>query len=311
MNNMKKILLILLSLISITTYSQQRLVHGGGLTVFHKGEVVTAPVVVGVSSYSMEVTRYINGLSTPLHDTVITNINDFVVALKDSLNIDSLTQVFDVMYVFANGTSEAALRNLVERDNDATEVGDPVFTAFEGYNADTTSTDNYINSNYNPSSEAINLTVNSATIGAYSRTALVGASGWTEIGSREGLNVNMFYLRMNAAGNTNWPLFFNGSLATATPGSTAAFFTITRTASDASAFYWNKTEAATSAAEASAIYDGDIFICSLNNGGSPSNNSSRQLSLVYIAEGLTKAQSDDIVDCFERYMDDNSKGVIP
>src|SRR5690606_25638804 len=71
-------------------------------------------------TYEFEAERYFASLETPLSNSAKTKINNFVAMLKDSLEIDSLAEKFDVMYLFANETPDAGLHNLVKRMHDAT-----------------------------------------------------------------------------------------------------------------------------------------------------------------------------------------------
>ena len=152
---MKKILIILFLFISVLSLGQ------GRYPISYAQAAEEAP------SYDSDVTAYINGLSTPIVDSILTRINTFVVALKDSLNITDLADGFDIMYILANHNEVAALRNLVERDNDATNASSTTFTVGEGYTGD--GLVDYLNTGFNPATEGATYTLNNASYGGYIR----------------------------------------------------------------------------------------------------------------------------------------------
>ena len=298
---MKKLLLLITALFLFASVEGQILRYSN----------YTAPAPPTGGDYNFQVDRYIAGLSTPLNDSVTEKINTFVVALCDSLNIDSLAQVFDVMYVLANGNSEAALRNLVKRDHDATNVSSTSFTAFEGFTGDGTA--DYLNTNYAPSSEAVNFTQNNASIGAYIRTN-VESDVQIDVGVRYGGVDILIYGDYPSIGSISRVNVESSRIDAATTTS-VGLVVATRDGAAISnqVFYRNKTtptQSASGSASTSTIPLGDIFILANNNGGTAGDFSTRQISLVFAGEHITTAMRDDIVDCFEAYMDSNGKGVL-
>ena len=88
--------------------------------------------------------------------------------LQDSLAIDSLPEVFNVIYLMANEDSVSSKLNLVKRAYDGVQLGTATFTQWQGW-AGNGST-GYINTTYNPATDSIPYTLNSASIGVYNRT---------------------------------------------------------------------------------------------------------------------------------------------
>src|SRR5574343_1234161 len=119
------------------------------------------------AGYDTDAQTYFSAMSTPLSTAYQDRINTFVLMVKDSLSITNLSDKFDVIYLLANETSEAGLKNLVKRSSDATIGAETVtFTADEGFAGD--GVGGYINTNYNANSDGVNYTLNDASFGIYS-----------------------------------------------------------------------------------------------------------------------------------------------
>lgn len=65
------------------------------------------------ASYDADAQAYFDAMSTPLSTDYQDRINTFVLMVKDSLSLTNLSDKFDVIYLLANETSEAGLKNLV------------------------------------------------------------------------------------------------------------------------------------------------------------------------------------------------------
>lgn len=257
-----------------------------------------------------EVDRYISGLSTPLHDSVESKLRDFVVALKDSLNIDSLAQVFDVIQIYANGNSEAALRNLVNRTHDATAVSSPTFTAFEGYSFNGTS--NYLNTDYNPREDSVNVSRSAFTFGIYSKTAPTGTSssknhGVYDTGAGTGSRICV-----NPARSTDLARVYPCNVAvpqTAFTGS-VGMLSVVRSASNASYAVANKTFGTVDTGAPQPLPNYNMYIGATNSGDTAAEFITGTIALFFIGSSLTSDELSDLIDCFEAYMDSNGEGVI-
>ena len=106
----------------------------------------------------------------------------------------------DCFYVFATATSAAALTNIVRSSFTATATNSPTFTADAGYLA-ANSGDKYVDSNYNPSTQAINVTASSMAVGVWvtSFTANDRAAIGVNESSGTANSINIFP-RLNADG---------------------------------------------------------------------------------------------------------------
>ena len=127
-----------------------------------------------------ELKTYITGLITPLSNKQIIRIGEFIEALKNGLSITNLSDAFDVMYILAGETEESSLKNLVKDSHHCSNVHSSVFVQYEGFTGD--GANDYLNTNYNPSTEGQRFTQNNASIMVLSRTNISGE--YCDTGSR-------------------------------------------------------------------------------------------------------------------------------
>lgn len=275
------------------------------------GNIVESGVSGSGSDYDADadLLTYIEGLETELSAGQLALLNTFIVNLKAGLSIDNLSDAFDVIYILANETPEAALRNLVKRLHDATAVNSPTFTALEGFTGNGSSS--YIDTNYNAKTQGINYTKDNCSLGVYCRT---NTNAGADIGAQEvypgnGIFVaarlsGKIYGRINERGTNNAMSTIADSLG------------MTITTRNGSAYnnkvnYRNKTSPAMSysgTAITDRVPDFNMYILGNNKSGTPGVLTTRQTSLAFAGKYITTGMRDVIVDCFEAYM--NGKGVI-
>ena len=150
--------------------------------------------VFGEVSNEPEVDAYLTGLTTPLSGEQVTRINTLVKNLKQGLSVESLSEVFDVMYVLAGETQESSLRNLVKDAHHATGVNSPTFEQYKGFKGNKTS--HFVDTNYNPST-ATNYKQNSACMGAYVSKAPTNTVGGRPV--LYGVDNNTINIRLQPA----------------------------------------------------------------------------------------------------------------
>jgi len=273
----------------------------------------------GGGSYTTEATRYFVDAGA-LADSQKTNIDNLVLALQDSLAIDSLPQIFDAIYLFANETETAAKLNLVKRQDDAIEVySSVVFTAWEGFRGVESAdpdTSGYMNTTYNASSDGVNFTQNSASFGFY---ATLGGdttlSGHRVISFRDVTEPNIgtiHYATYNSPhrGLTrlNDDTWFEPSYGEGT--NVSGLHVVSRTgASVISRYKSNNTNLTIlkddGTTTSTVVPDGEVRLfreyrdTGLVIAGSPCLH---ELAIVFFAEGLTETQVRQIRNCFREYL---------
>lgn len=264
------------------------------------------------SVHEAEVSTYIVGLATPLSAGQLTLLDTFVADLKSGLSISALSDAFDTMYILGGETQESSLRNLVKNAHHGTSAAMPTFTQFEGFKGNAST--QYIDTNYNPSTDADNYTLNNCSVGIYSRTnsssdtivdygssdgtqrtliqikiastELYGCmnnldANWYGVGSITN-SLGMRILGRNGAGAGDMMIHINTSLSTSFAG----------------------------AGNTSALPNKNFTIGGWLSGATIQNPSNRQYSFFYTGRYLTPTEKNILVNTFEAYMDANGKGVI-
>ena len=211
----------------------------------------------------------------------------------------------DVIYVFAQETNGAgeALLNWIDPDGDdnATNVHSTAFTANEGFTGD--GTNDYLNSNYTPSSEGVNWSQNSACLSVYTRIDQ-DASTYT-IGTSDG-TYRASIIVSNAGGEQQDRInATNSNQIAVTSG--AGLHTASRTESNRHYSYYNATSLGTNNVASTGVPTAVVGILGLSTSASSSN----QVSFVFIGGGLTSGEVSALYTAVEKYMDALGKGVNP
>jgi len=257
----------------------------------------------------METTRYLASLTTPLSDSQEVNINNLIAMLKDSLNIDSLPQVFDAIYLFANETSEAGLKNIVKRSFDGTLAGtsNPTFQAWRGF-GDDPSIGGYVNSNFTPSTEGVAYTLNSSSFGVYSRVDHLG-TGLVEMGTYSGTNTRSRIYLLASANTVTYSIQDASADFSVANSNTSGLFVVSRTGETAKAVYRNGLSLGTDATASGGLSAQKFYIMAWNNNGTAAGMTPRQIAIAFIGKGFTPTEVRMINNCFEVYLDGIGAGV--
>lgn len=259
-----------------------------------------------ISGYCAEYQVVYDSFTTKPSNAIAQQQNLLVKTLVDT----GVWTKMDVFYILAghiNDDGESLINWINPGTFDSTLVNAPNFVALEGFTGDGLTS--YINSNYIPSIDAINLSLNSASIGVYSRTDV--SNGRYDMGSDIGGNINSlkfsslwtglgFFLRVNTASSSFLASILNS----------LGFYIINRVLSTHQEGYKNKIREINGARVSTGVTTNEVFICASNNNGVASHFSTRQLSLAFIGGGLTQSDVNTFTDAFEAYMDSNGKGVI-
>lgn len=277
---------------------------------FAQSPLLTLMADDGVA-YDGDAQIYFNSLTTALSTDQQSRINTFVLMLKDSLGITSLSSKFDFMYLLANETSEAGLKNLVKRSSDATLAGTPAptFTQWEGFAGD--GSHGYINTNYTPSTDAVSLTTDKASVGLYARTDEAGA--YVDMGSGNAANTNAISLYLSYSGTMYYRLN-SSSYGTTAYVMTAGFYIVNTNPDDIVGLtdgwvYKNGALLTSGTLAPDGLSARSITICAYNGGGTIGSFTPRQYAVAFIGVGLTATEIRKINNCVEWYMDELGKGV--
>lgn len=215
--------------------------------------------VMFISSQAAAFLARTSGLSATERNAYITMINGMVT--------DGTWAKLDLLYIFATNTSTTALLNLVSTSFTANNTGALTFTADQGFTG-TGIAGGFIDTNWTPSTNAVQYTLNGGMTGAYIRTSRVTANNMTAYGCNNVAGTSFSYFRgRNASGNTE------GDLNSAAFGGTAnanvqGSWILNRTASNNIALFKNagSTPLANISATSVALPDRSMQVFQLGNG---------------------------------------------
>lgn len=247
-----------------------------------------------------ELATYIEGLTIPLSNAQIIKIGEFLEALKTGLSISALSEVFDVMYLLAGETQESSLKNLVKDLHHCTSAAMPTFTTLKGFKGNGSS--QFLDTNYNPSTQGSKYTRNDASLGVYSNENInenkndLGSYAGTILADIATRYSDVSYFRLNNA---------NSSGVSQTQLDSLGLFVVTRNGSANTNLYGykNKTTYSTrfGSSATSAISNLNMYLCAYNDDGSATNFSTKQLSFAFAGKYITTAMRDIIYDAFIDY----------
>lgn len=216
-------------------------------------------------------------------------VNKFIKDLKSDLAISRLSDAFDVLYLLAHENQVAALTNLVKDAHHGIAFNSPTFTTDRGFTGNGSSA--YINTNYNPSTQGVAYTLNSASFGIYSRNALTGAP----IGS--GTRSYLFQSGPTTSAR------INGGEVAATSG-TSGFYACDRSSSSRIDIYKGGVSIANDVDVSAGFDNANMTILTLNTSYSTS-----QLAMGYVGKSFTASNSIKLNNCIEWFLDAIGAGV--
>lgn len=208
-------------------------------------------------SYDPAASAIFSAFSTPPSTDRKKIINDLVVALKTS----GIWNNLDLMYLIAAADSQAASINWINPGTFTFSlVNTPTFVADQGYAGN--ETNQALDTGWTPSTQAVNYTLNNASVWTYSRTSTLSTR--TDIGSTNSYFAtrwtgDVFIGRINDATNDS-KSNTNGS----------GMFGIQRTSPTAKVFWRNGVTLGTSTRASTSVPSNTQYICGsngLNDGG--------------------------------------------
>jgi hypothetical protein len=283
-------------------------VYGDSITVVANSQNIAVTNNVAAEA---ELTTYITGLSTPLSAPHKTKLNNFIKSLKAGLSITDLDDAFDCMYILAGETAESSLKNLVKNAHHCTAVNSPTFTALEGFVG---GVGKHLNTNYTPSTEGVNYTLNNASMGRYSRTS---EGDYYDMGARNSIDssdciiIGRFPDNSSHGRINNWAGDGTGSITGLITDAKGMFIVTRNSANINDAFrYLNKTLIQSTNLPSKSLPNRSIWIMNSNEGNDGSPCTNRQFAFAFVGKHITTAMRDVIIDSIEAYMDSNGKGVL-
>lgn len=240
---------------------------------------------------------YEAAMTTPPGGTWQTAVNQLFIDLKAALGVSALSDAWDVAYFLAAETEQASRLNMVKRSHDCTATAAPQFTFRLGVNGNGTS--QFLNTNYNANTQGVRYTLDSASFGIYSRTAL-SSSAFVDMGWISGAQVCYMQTR-NVGGSMAVAINRNGQTTGAVTNS-QGLFVCNRSGSTDAQGYRNGTQVATDASGSTSIANNNMYICAWNNAGAAGAFTTRQYTFAFAGRSMNSTEQADVYTAVQAAM---------
>jgi hypothetical protein len=260
--------------------------------------------------YDNDVDTYIAGLSTSLDGTFLGYLDTFVTTLKSDMGITNLSDAFDIMYVFANNTEEAAKRNLVSRNYDCENQHSTTWTQYRGFTGNG-STD-YLTTGYTPATHNVRLSQNSGSMGYYTRVATTPSGNREVMGCGQSTPSASYFAMVETPGIYLYLNDATNIVFTPNPDATSdGFHILCRSNSTTVTYYRNHSQRLFSDATTSvSLVNTPLTILAGNSSGTIENYSANEISMAFVGRNLDSDDVTYLTDRFEIFMDALGFGVI-
>lgn len=238
----------------------------------------------GPHGYDLSSMAYFNVLTTPLTISRKVAINNLVLQLKDSGDWNK----FDRLWIHAAETQDQARVSLVNPTSaQITEVSSPSWMPNQGYTGNGSSS--YLNTNFTPSTDAVNYTQNNACMGLYTRTNISSATN-VEMGGFDAGNAHGNYLEIWVSGSNVTLGNINSAIASGANGpitDSLALHTIARTGPTNHQLYKRGVAVGTTqlTTPSTGLSTVKQYILCYNANGTPTNLSTHQVAVSFFSSG--------------------------
>jgi len=291
---MRKLFIIILTALSLYGYGQ-------GINVLR---TTHHPITeAAASSYIDEYQAVLDAMTTDPTGDTLTWQN----ALVDSLVTNGYWARMDWLHIYANpenGDDESLINWIDPGTFDGTEVNSPVWTRLEGY-AGLRTSNRVISTGYTPSTDAINVSATSITVGLYVRTDISGGFSY-DIGSDGTGTADIFMRVFDASDNFNVQINNASGMTASNTTSEGFYFATRRTSGNMGELYKNGTGVnGPTAIFTPTLSDATVYVL----GRTTSSASDHQVAIAFMMDEVTDAEVTDINNFFETYMDAIGTGV--
>lgn len=256
-----------------------------------------------------EVINYIDGLSTPLSQLEVSNINSLVCDFKNILSVDSLSEAFDSAINLAAETEECSLRNLINTALAPSKIGNPTWKKWEGYTG--VSGNNYIDTNFNPAINGSKYTLNDCSAGFFTRTtvktgivpgfaiykATTGGAGFI-VANTVYYSNQVNSIANNDTKSTSWM-------------DTLGLFSIRRVSSLLSSYLCNDKKEDSSGVASSQLTSLNFHLLGRNNTGTHEYTPvGSQVSFWYAGKSITDDEHNKLSLAYDKYLSRREKNIF-
>jgi predicted secreted protein len=265
-------------------------------------------------SYESELVTYVAGLTTPLSDEQMEDLNDFIIAAKAAMNVTNLSDKADLLYILSGETEESSLRNLAQDAYHCTKEGVVTFEAFAGFTGGTVA--KYLKTGYQAATHGSKFTQNDAGDMVYIHGPVFNTGALTSqlpTGVKDVINSRYDYITPKVSIRYNMHINqaseIDGSRNYSYDGGMYASF---RDDSDSIRGYINTIELTNkSSINSTALSNLEDFILCGNVDGTPTYPVPYAISFKYKGATLTKTEYTNLLKAFETYMIAKGTGILP
>lgn len=209
-------------------------------------------------------------------------------ALINGLVADGIFSQFDLLYVLATQDRATARLNLVSSSFPLTDVGTAnvcPFTADRGISSDSYGSSNYMTTSFNPSTNAVKMTLNSGHIGLYNGASGIGTTVGCCCGTNDGTNIAILNTNQFApdGGNCNDTLTLSDASAQVVP----AWFSINRSGAASREFYYQGSSLTSDTRAPTALTNSDFRLLT---SGDTLSHSQYNIAACSLGASLTAGQ---------------------
>ncbi len=217
-------------------------------------------------------------------------INDFI----KSLISFGIYSKFDFLHILAAHAKDSSLLNWVNPGTfNATNIYATPFQIDRGYTGN--GINQYFNSNYIPSLNGINWSLNSASIGVYLRYNINEIS--CPIGAQDNTPTMNYVALLPRWSNNYYITMMSGKIVPyITNTDSRGLFIATRVASNRQLGYKGKIAVIDDPTVSTRNMDKTLFILALNENGPPNQFSTNQISLDFAASGFSQTDVNNFYD---------------
>lgn len=230
--------------------------------------------------------------ATKPHDTIA----DLQEALVYSLDTAGYWDRMDILYVLASHTEADGLINWISpSEYTATNVSSTTWAQWIGFTGDGTA--DYLNTNWNPSTDGVNYTQDDGSVGIYVSQDIQEDNVYV-FGAYNGTNQTYFRPR-STTGGLGGAINSNLTFAAAGVSTAVGLWIVTRTASNATEVYQDGTSMDSDTDASVGLPNNDMGILNRIGGNGFSSNT---VMLFFAMDGMTDAEAIEISDIINIYI---------
>jgi hypothetical protein len=222
--------------------------------------------------------------------------------ITGNLSTTHCGSIIDRLYIFATNTTATANLDICGSTDTLTAVNAPTFSADHGYTG-IPGTPSYLTSAFVPSTAGGNMTLNSASIGAYILNNRTTTINYAALGASDGGSDWTYFLPNDGSGTTLADINSVTFGDVEAIGTSQGQWVFSRTGSSGFTGYHNSsTTISYPSSTSTGLPNQAIYVLAIDDGGTQFDVSADQLSAAWWGAGVTSGQQTSIASRINAYM---------